>query len=193
MAKQAAQMMIVGDSKEQKSASGDSPASRPDMRTLFLNEEGPLLRFAFGLLGRREVAEEMVQEGFLALFENYDEVENPRAWLYRAIRNKSLNEIRKRKREVIGNEDLPESRAEEREAPDEVLGRLEAVGQLRLMMSELGEPDGELIRLKYFEGLAYREIAERTKLTVSNVGYRLHHVLKELADGLRHLGIEGKQ
>lgn len=193
MAKQAAQMMIVGDSKEQKSASGDSPASRPDMRTLFLNEEGPLLRFAFGLLGRREVAEEMVQEGFLALFENYDEVENPRAWLYRAIRNKSLNEIRKRKREVIGNEGLPESRAEEREAPDEVLGRLEAVGQLRLMMSELGEPDGELIRLKYFEGLAYREIAERTKLTVSNVGYRLHHVLKELADGLRHLGIEGKQ
>jgi len=193
MAKQAPQIMIVGDGKEPRRGSDESATSRPDMRTLFLNEEGPLLRFAFGLLGRREVAEEMVQEGFLALFENYDEVENPRAWLYRAIRNKSLNEIRKRKREVIGNEDLPESRAEEREAPDEVLGRLEAVGQLRLMMSELGEPDGELIRLKYFEGLAYREIAERTKLTVSNVGYRLHHVLKELADGLRHLGIEGKQ
>ncbi len=38
---------------------------------------------------------------------------------------------------------------------------------------------------------AYREISERTGLSVCNVGYRLHHILKQLADKLRQIGIEG--
>ncbi|MGJ8723193.1 MAG: RNA polymerase sigma factor [Roseibacillus sp.] len=164
---------------------------KPAMREVFEQEEEGLLRFAFGLLGRREVAEEIVQEGFLALFENYEEVQNPRAWLYRAIRNKAFNEIRKRKREVI-DERAAEGKDDEREAPDEVLGRMEAAGQLQLLMAELAPRDGELVRMKYFEGLDYKEIAARSKMTVGNVGYRLHHVLKGLADGLRRVGVEGR-
>ena len=41
-----------------------------------------------------------------------------------------------------------------------------------------------------FEGLKYRDISTRTGLSVSNVGYRLHHILKELARKLRPLGID---
>jgi RNA polymerase sigma-70 factor (ECF subfamily) len=170
---------------------GDATLPKPGMRELFEGEEESLLRFAFGLLGRREVAEEIVQEGFLALFESYDDVVNPRAWLYRAIRNKALNEIRKRKREVI-DENAAEEKDDEREAPDEVLGRLEAAGQLHLLMAELTPRDGELVRMKYFEGLDYKEIARRSKMTAGNVGYRLHHILKGLADGLRKVGVEGR-
>jgi RNA polymerase sigma-70 factor (ECF subfamily) len=161
------------------------------MGQLFDDEEAALVRFAFGLLGRREVAEEIVQEGFLALFENYNGVENPRAWLYRAIRNKAFNEIRKRKKEVLGDEAAEDSDPN-REAPDTVLGKLEAMGQLQLLIAELDERDGSLLRLKYFEGHDYKEIARRTKMSVGNVGYRLHHVLKGLADGLRKVGVEGR-
>lgn len=170
---------------------GAAAPEKPSMREVFDAEESGLIRFAFGLLGRREVAEEIVQEGFLALFENYEEVENPRAWLYRAIRNKALNEIRKRKREVVDDRvELAED--EERDAPDEVLGRMEAAGQLQLLIAELEPRDGELVKMKYFEGLDYKEMAERTKMSVGNVGYRLHHVLKGLADGLRKVGVEGR-
>lgn len=172
-------------------AQGEPSPAKPSMREVFDAEEEGLVRFAFGLLGRREVAEEIVQEGFLALFENYEEVQSPRAWLYRAIRNKAYNEIRKRKREVI-DENAAEGKGDEREAPDEVLGRLEAAGQLQLLMADLEHRDGELVRMKYFEGLDYKEIAQRTKMTVGNVGYRLHHVLKGLADGLRKVGVEGR-
>ncbi len=45
--------------------------------------------------------------------------------------------------------------------------------------------------MKYFEELKYAEISERTGLSIGNVGYRLHHILKRLADKLRKLGIEG--
>ena len=170
---------------------GETLPTKPAMRQVFDQEEAGLVRFAYGLLGRREVAEEVVQEGFLALFENYEEVENPRAWLYRAVRNKALNEIRKRKREVL-DEDAGTQSGDEREAPDEVLGRMEAAGHLQLLIAELTQRDGELVRMKYFEGLDYKEIAQRSKMTVGNVGYRLHHVLKGLADGLRKAGVEGR-
>ncbi|MBK1833788.1 RNA polymerase sigma factor [Roseibacillus ishigakijimensis] len=170
---------------------GEAAPPKPTMRQLFESEEVPLVRFAYGLLGRREVAEEIVQEGFLALFENFDQVENPRAWLYRAIRNKALNEIRKRQRETL-DDTLPEAPDDAGESPDTVLARLEAAGQLQLLIAELAQRDGELLRLKYQEGLGYKEIAERTKMSVGNVGYRLHHLLKSLADGLRKVGVEGR-
>ena len=178
-------MIMTGHSK------GAASSQKPGMREIFDAEEEGLVRFAFGLMGRREVAEEIVQEGFLALFENYDEVENPRAWLYRAIRNKAYNEIRKRKREVV-DENVGLEEDGERDAPDEVLGRMEAAGQLQLLIAELEPRDGELVRMKYFEGLDYKEMAQRSKMSVGNVGYRLHHVLKVLADGLRKVGVEGR-
>ena len=51
------------------------------LTALFEAEEGPLLQFAYGLVGRRSVAEELVQEACLRLHPLWAEVENPRAWL----------------------------------------------------------------------------------------------------------------
>ena len=54
----------------------------------------------------------------------------------------------------------------------------------------LEEADRQLVHLKYFEDLKYREISTRTGLSIGNVGYRLHHILKQLAGKLRQFGIE---
>ena len=165
----------------------NKPAS---LATLFESEESGLLRYALGLVGRRMVAEELVQETFLRLHQVWSEVENPRAWLYRSLRNLALNHLRDRLPE---SELHAESTAAEEGLAPEVLGRSEAVGMVRLLLAEIPEDDRELIRLKYHDDLKYHEISKRTGLTVGNVGYRLHHVLKGLADALRHAGIEGSR
>jgi RNA polymerase sigma-70 factor (ECF subfamily) len=159
------------------------------LRDLFIAEEGRLLRYAFGLVGRREIAEDIVQEAFLQLHAHWDQVREPLPWLYRSVRNRSANHHRDHRREVLG--DAPAEPQEGREAPDEALRKLEAEGQLRLVVAELEPPDQELLRLKYGEDLKYREIAERTGLSTGNVGYRLHHILKLLAAKLHQLGIDG--
>jgi len=61
---------------------------------------------------------------------------------------------------------------------------------VRMLVAELPEADRELVRLKYEEDLKYQEISKRTGMSVGNVGYRLHHALKGLADALRRAGIE---
>ena len=162
----------------------------PNLATLFEVEESGLLRFAIGLVGRRTVAEELVQETFLRLHQVWGEVENPRAWLYRSLRNLALNHLRDRPRET----ELPEEAiAAAENLPAELLGRNEAVGMVRLFLAEMSPDDRDLVRLKYHDDLRYREISKRTGLSVGNVGYRLHHLLKGLADSLRHAGIEGSQ
>lgn len=176
------------------SSVGSSPvAIKPESQTLaalFEAEESGLLRFARGLVGRTSVAEELVQEAFLRLHPLWAEIENPRGWLYRTVRNLGLNHLRDHPREA----ELHEATASSEEAPPpEALGRDEAVGMVRLLLNELSEEDRTLVKLKYHDDLKYQEISKRTGLSVSNVGYRLHHLLKGLAENLRRTGIEGSR
>ncbi len=180
-----------------------SPDPGPSLATVFEAEESPLLRYAFGLVGRREVAEDLVQDAFLRLHQHWAEVRQPRAWLFRCVRNRAYNHLRDNRRETltdpVSQEELGEKRgagershvAQGQEASDEVLSRMEAAGALRMLMRDLDERDQLLLRLKYFEGLKYEEISQRSGMSVGNVGYRLHHILRELADSLRRSGVEG--
>ena len=132
---------------------------KPDLRTLFESEESPLLRYAFSLTGRRAIAEELVQEVFLQLHSHWDTVDNPKAWLYRSVRNRAYNHHRDHKREILTDEDQSASTATDSdESPEEMLQRMEAAGFLRLLLAELDAEDRELIELKYYQDLKYSEI-----------------------------------
>ncbi|HEX2855445.1 MAG TPA: sigma-70 family RNA polymerase sigma factor [Opitutaceae bacterium] len=170
-----------------------SPAIKRDAQTLaalFQSEESGLLRFAIGLIGRRMVAEDLVQETFLRLHQVWDQVENPRGWLYRSLRNLALNHLRDHARETEFDEATQPAQSDP--AP-EMLGQMEAIGMVKMLLAEMTEEDRKLIRLKYHENLKYQAISQRTGISVGNVGYRLHHLLKGLADTLRRAGIEGSR
>ncbi len=159
--------------------------------SLFDSEESRLLRYAFSLTGRRAVAEEIVQEVFLQLHAQWEDVNCPKAWLTISVRNRSYSYVRDHKREVLSGSDCDSVVAQSAdESPEVNFMRLEASGALRQLLGELNEQDQKLVKLKYFEGLKYGEISLRTGLTISNVGYRLHHILKDLARKLRPLGID---
>jgi RNA polymerase sigma factor (sigma-70 family) len=64
------------------------------------------------------------------------------------------------------------------------------VAELRRLLEELPAGDRRLIELRYFEGLKYREISTSVGLTVSNVGFRLHRVLQQLASRLQSRDLE---
>jgi RNA polymerase sigma factor (sigma-70 family) len=164
---------------------------KPTLRQVFEAEESPLLRYAQGLLGQRETAEDIVQDAFVKLQAHWEEVANPRAWLFRCTRNLALNYIRDHKRETPIAEGQEFS--DHKNDPRQTLGKLEALGTLQLLVAELNEDDRQLISLKYHHGLKYDQISQRTGLSVGNVGYKLHHALKNLADSLRRLGVESAE
>lgn len=154
---------------------------------VFAAEEVPLLKFAYGYVKRREVAEEIVQDAFMKLHQQWEVVSKPKPWLYKAVRNIALNYIRKFKRETLTDETGSEAVGN---APDDQIKRLEAVHMMQLLMDDLGERDRELVRLKFEEDQSYSAISERLEMGIGNVGYRLHHILKALGEGLRRKGID---
>ncbi len=169
----------------------DSDLPAVSLHALFEAEESSLLRFAYALTGRRAVAEEIVQDVFLQLHARWAEVEMPRAWLYRSIRNRGLDHLRHSKRERLQCDETQSRDAIDHcnQSPDEILSQIEDTVQVRQVLEGLPEMDRRLIRLKYFEGCKYREISEQTGLSIGNVGFRLHYIMQRLAGQLRPLGI----
>ncbi|TWT54898.1 ECF RNA polymerase sigma factor SigL [Rubripirellula amarantea] len=166
---------------------------RAALLALFESEESLLLRYAFSITGRRAVAEEIVQEVFLLLHKNWDEVESPKSWLTRSVRNKAFSFVRDHRREVLtSNDESQPTTTAASESPQQVLLRVEATVKLRELLGQLSESDQRLVTLKYFDDCKYSEISDQTGMSVGNVGYRLHHILKQLAGKLTSLGIDEK-
>lgn len=169
---------------------GDLPTV--SLLALFESEESGLMRYALALTGRRAVAEEIVQDAFLQLHISWDHVAMPRAWLYHSVRNRGLDHLRRSKREKLQCDDVQTTPVIDGggQQPDAILSQIEDTLQLRRLLQELSENDQRLIRLKYFEERKYREISEQTGLSIGNVGYRLHQIMRHLASRLRPLGSE---
>ncbi len=191
--------------------SGADPQPPPSrtLEQLFHALETPLLAYAMRLTRQPEAAEDCVQEAFLRLQPRLaaGEVQEPRAWLYRTIHNLAMSGHRAARRVVpfeaptqpnaaSTSTETPlspaETLADPRPLPDDEVERHEAAGLTRLVLDRLEKSDpraARLVRLKFNDSLSYKEIAERTGLTVGNVGYLLHHALKTLAVELASAGL----
>jgi RNA polymerase sigma-70 factor (ECF subfamily) len=178
-------------------AKTDGSQSPPaSIESLYAAQESALLIYAQKLVNHTETAQDIVQEAFLKLHAGFDSVHQPQAWLYRTVHNLAVNHLRKNSKIVpLVIEDSDPSKAgpsqhsvdvtDTKPLPDEYLTRMEAIGRTRICLAKLDARSRELIRLKFDEGLSYKEIADQTHLTISNVGYLLHHAVKAVAAALR--------
>jgi RNA polymerase sigma factor (sigma-70 family) len=172
----------------------NAEAPRPEtIEQLFAALESPLLSYALRLLGQPTLAEDIVQEAFMRLHAQFEEVREPRRWLYRTVHNLALNQRRADTKivpltspdESQRQQDVPDPQP----LPDEQIARWEGIGLVRLTLETLDPRSRELIRLKFNEGLSYKDISARTGLKIGHVGYLLHHAIKAVADELSRNGV----
>ena len=164
-------------------------ASRTWIRSVVERYEGPLIRYAARLAGDVEVARDAVQETFLALIRaDPAEVRHHVApWLFAVCRNRTLDLRRKEKRMDSLDEEHLALRVATTPSPVVLVEGKEAAGRLLAVIESLPEREREVVRLKFQEGLRYREISEVMGISVSNVGFLIHTATKtlrkRLADG----------
>ena len=177
-------------------AAADAEAPRSEsLEELFSALESPLLSYALRLLGGRAAAEDVVQEAFMKLQAQFDQVREPRRWLYRTAHNLALNQRRQWSKVVpleSSAEDSPgpaPDLTDPEPLPDAQIIRWEGIGLVRLSLATLDARSREVVRLKFDENLSYKQISERTGLTTGNVGYLLHHALKSIAAELARTGL----
>jgi len=154
-----------------------------EIKQLIDQHQSPLIRYAAGILRETERAKDVVQDVFAKLCRQ-KESDRPRsmeAWLFRAVRNRAFDVLKKEGRmslyetpEMADNLSRENSQAEQRTN--------EAIQSLFELVDELPEKKKEVVILKFQQGLSYHEISDITGLSAGNVGYLLHHAIRELKE-----------
>lgn len=163
--------------------------------------ESPLYKFVYRYLGDAEEARDICQEAFVRAYTNLDRFRGQSkfsSWLYQIALNLARSEFRKRgSRPSLVSLDEDESDHHLRLVstatvrPDRSAMRNEATRALEGALAELPEVQREVVILKEYHGLKFREIAELLDTPESTVKSRLYHGLESLARSLGHLRDEG--
>jgi RNA polymerase sigma-70 factor (ECF subfamily) len=119
-------------------------------------------RLAYRYLQSKEAAEDVVQDGFLRLWENPANWQPERnskftTWFYRVVVNLCLD-LQKKKRPVPLDEEIP--LVDERETADEAMVRIEEQKLLEREIAGLPERQRTALNLCFDEGLTNQEAAD---------------------------------
>lgn len=139
---------------------------------------------SFRITGREEDAEDALQEAFISAFNNLHSYRGDAtfgSWLKRIVVNKSINVLKKRKHELMP-EDEPWDVVEE-EAPAEYKEGL-TVDRVKKAIDEL--PDGyrTVLSLYLLEGYDHQEIAEIMAISESTSKSQLNRAKTKLREKL---------
>jgi RNA polymerase sigma-70 factor (ECF subfamily) len=120
---------------------------------------------AYRFLGNHMEAEDVAQEAFLKILcaaPRYRPTASFRTYLYRVVTRQCLDRARKA-RPVVAN-DLPDSVTDSPSILNEMIGR-DRAHAVRRALDSLPPRQRMAIVLRYYEGLAYREIASAMLLS----------------------------
>ncbi|MFZ4718157.1 MAG: sigma-70 family RNA polymerase sigma factor [Ilumatobacteraceae bacterium] len=135
---------------------------------LYRAEYAPMVRVAYGILGRRTEAEEVVQDAVLHLRARWDRLDNPTAYLRRSVVNGCISVVRRRGVAERAPVDAP---------PDGVPDRMV---ELRDVLLRLPEQQRAAIVLRHVAAMPDEEIA-------AALGVRRATVRSLVARGLHRL------
>jgi len=151
---------------------------------VFRTNYSPLLFYSVSITGRMDVAEEIIQELFYVLWkerENLQIVRSLKAYLYGAVRNRSLQYCEHRR--IVEN--YSESvRATGMEITtldaQEILESKELEEIIRKTMDNMPERRLKIFKMHRFESKKYSEIANLLSLSIKTVEAEITKALKTL-------------
>ena len=161
--------------------------------------ERRIFALAYGMLGREEDARDVTQETFLAAFRNlrgFRGEAKVSSWLHRIAVNQCITRQRRAKvRKEAPIEDEEERHVSSFSSPLELSPARVAEGRenidaVRRAVSSLPLDLRQVVLMKEFEELTFREIAEALDLPLSTVKSRLYTAMRQLQMRLQKFGNE---
>ena len=134
----------------------------------------PLVRLSSATTGSVPSAEEIVQDVFASAYQQWDSIEIPERWLYRAVANKSVSWVRRR---IVERRWVPT--LVEQHAPDGA-----GTASVREALRRLPANHRAVVFLRYYEDLSELEIADRLGCAVGTVKSRLGRARESLRKDL---------
>lgn len=159
------------------------------LSTLYDRYSGRLFGLALKILKDQSLAEDMVQELFLYLWENADKFDryrgDPIGWMMVVCRNRCIDKLRAKttnfkRSAVINEETLQKIAADESESPLEIVKHKEIQRNINRALEQLPDEQRVPIELAYFEGLSQTEISKKLKLPLGTIKTRVRLGMQKL-------------
>jgi RNA polymerase sigma-70 factor (family 1) len=153
--------------------------------SLFYLLNPPLIKFSMMYLHQKEVAEEIVSDVFVKCWLNrktLTEVRNIDTYLYVAVKNQSLNHLKKYSHiHLVQVEDSSELRLLKPNTPHETLEKKELLFKMEQSIEQLPQQCRIIFRLIKEEGIKYKEVAEILNISPRTVQTQLFRAMKRLS------------
>jgi RNA polymerase sigma-70 factor (ECF subfamily) len=143
-----------------------------------------IYRFACYRIGSFADAQDIVQDVFIKLYnssEKLENIENLSSYVYRSVSNACTDYLRKNHQmrfESIDHAIISESHLQN-DASHQILIK-EEYHRLESFLSVLPPEQAETIRLRIFDDLSFKEIAEITETAISTVKSRFEYGIEKL-------------
>jgi RNA polymerase sigma-70 factor, ECF subfamily len=154
---------------------------------------GAAFSLAYRMVGRGNVAEDVVQEAFLSIWRSGARYERARGsvrtWVLGIVHHRAIDQLRRSSvhdKRRASDEGL-EERLESGERTDNEVARREEAASIRSAMDTLPADQSHVIELAYFGGFTHTEIAGILEAPVGTVKGRMRLGLEKLRNQLRSL------
>jgi RNA polymerase sigma-70 factor (ECF subfamily) len=158
---------------------------------------GPAYSLALRVVRDRDLAADVVQEAFLAIWNQASKFDSsrgqPSTWILTVTHHKAVDTVRREERRRADAMD------EARDIPDASLPVEDqawqgvAREQVRAAMSKLPDPHREVLELAYFAGYTQSQLAERLAVPIGTVKSRTFAAMNALRELLAASGMHPEQ
>lgn len=166
----------------QACARGDRQA----LRSLYDEEAARLIAVAQRIVRRRELAEDVVQDAFVQIWQKaatFDaSLGSARAWIYTIVRHRALNVIRDGAREDLLDTDELAAVQDRATVVDDAFGRLASESRLRACLERLDQEKRQSLLLSYVAGYSHGEIAGLMRVPVGTAKSWVRRALTALKE-----------
>jgi RNA polymerase sigma-70 factor, ECF subfamily len=170
-------------------AGGDAKA----LERLFARNQTRVFRYLTRVVRNEAVAEELMNEVFLAAWQSagrYEGRSEPSTWLISIAHNKAVSSLRK-KREVSGYDDDAAAQIEdEADTPEVTSQKMDKAAQMRAAMQRLSSEHREILDLVYYQEQSVSQAAEILRIPEATVKTRMFYARKKLSELLKERGVD---
>lgn len=161
-----------------------------DFFRLLVSRYGDVLyRHAERMVGRPDVAADLVQSAFVKGYRNLGRCEPERVggWLFRILANLARDHLRDPRREMVRLDEIPVP-VDAKRGPEMDLDLAELGRALQEALEALTPEQREAFVLKHHEGYSYEEMSEMLDVAPAALKMRVHRARDTLRDLLEDAG-----
>ena len=146
----------------------------------------PVFNLCYRMLGNAQDAEDAAQETFLRAYQYLKRYDNSRpfsTWLLSIAAHYAIDQIRKRKMQIVSVEELPVPDLPEPSPGMELnLSKKEEQQRIKAVIGVLDAADRAAVVMYYWYDFSYEEICQALSLSMSALKSRLHRARRVMAE-----------